>query len=343
MLKNIDNITILTEVGEIVTLPSVLIARQDNDSLTTVPVTWSPNKVNTLTKGEFIFEGTVKGYTHKVLCSVQVGEMEDNPESTFPDELDEFGSPKKDIQTSDIMDIDDYQYFKAKIPRTVTENIQLKQLRELLADKIILARDINHMRNAIIALEEYSHGLNERITNIEDRLDNIKNIGNGAKIFHKIDENDKELKFRTLKGKNNTNVFEDGEEIIIDVDAVGCGTDIKSQSFETCGEKFPFRAEDGKFGFRGFMNVQMVELDNGYHTMLWVLGQGTNGDFDGCARIMKGKNKFFIEMKYGDLYRGMELSSDLGRFYYENHSLIDNELKKDNGNGINIWSDDVKL
>lgn len=365
-LRYIDNLTILADVGESVALPSTLIARLDDGSLMTVSVNWSPSTVDTSTEGEFIFEGTVSGYAHKVLCSVQVGIMEDNPASSFPEAIDTFGLPKKDIQTADVTDVDDYQYFKAKIPRTAVEDAQLQQLREVLADKIILGRDINHCRNAIIEVEKYCidlqdqiDALEERVSSLESRMDSVEdrvttleeetiidgdNVGSGdAEVFYRKDDSNRELEFRTLTGKGQADVYEDGKEIVIEVDApVGCGYDVKGDSFKTCNndsnDKFPFYAESDRFGFADYMNSQMVELSSGFYSWLFVFGQGTTGDFDDCVRMVKGDSKFLIEMKHGDKYIGMELSGSGGRFYDEGYSLMNEQLKD-----VDVWSDDVEM
>lgn len=368
-IRYIDNITILADVGESVALPSRLIARQTDGSFVTVPVSWKPSTVDTSTEGEFIFEGTVSGYADKVLCSVQVGRMEDNPPSFFPDSLDQFGLPKQDIQTADIPDIDDYQYFKAKIPRTEVEEYQLKQLRELLADKIILARDINHMRNAIIAIEEYCwdlqdqiDALEKRVSELENRVDSLEerveeleeetiidgaNLGYGERVFRRKNTSRRELEFRTLVGGEGIDIYEDGNEIVIEADGsgVGCGFDVDGDSFNTCGE-LPSFFSSGILALTDFFNFQMVKIvgdrsPTGYWwSMLGVLGMGTNvNDMRQAVRFLKADNKFLIEYRVrDDKYVGVILDSSGGDFYNESYSLIQEEIYE---GYIDVYSTDV--
>lgn len=371
-IRYIDNITILADVGESVTLPSKLIARQTDGSFVTVPVSWTPSTVDTSTEGEFIFEGTVSGYADKVLCSVQVGRMEDNPPSFFPDSLDQFGLPKQDIQTADIPDIDDYQYFKAKIPRTEVEEYQLKQLRELLADKIILARDINHMRNAIIAIEEYCwdlqdqiDALEKRVSELENRADSLEerveeleeetiidgvNLGHGERVFRRKNRSRRELEFRTLVGGEGIDIYEDGNEIVIEADGsggsgVGCGFDVDGDSFNTCGE-LPSFFSSGILALTDFFNFQMVKVvgdrsPTGYWwSMLGVLGAGSSADdMRQAVRFLKADDKLLIEYRVrDDKYVGVILDNSGGDFYSESYSLIQEEIYE---GYIDVYSTDV--
>ena len=356
-LRYIDNLTILARVGEDITLPSTLIARQDDGSFITVSVTWNPSTVDTSTEGEFIFEGTVSGYAYKVLCSVQVGEMEHNPASSFPEELDQFGMPKQDIQTVDIPDIDDYQYFKAKIPRTVTEETQLKQLRELLADKIILARDINHLRNAAIAIEEYCFDLQDqinlleqRVTDLEGRMDSAEdritilenetivdgvNLGSGAEVFRR--KNNRELEFRTLVSKEPEKIAtidEESREISIGVD--------------TTRFPVPMGIKNGTqyLKFKSTFNWQMIKVkidsqNSGYYeSLLWVLGMGENTDGVYAARMLKSVNSFIIEMKLAnDRFAGFIIDSGGARTFNETYSFINEQSHE----GLDVYSDNVYI
>ena len=358
-IRYIDNVTILADVGEQVTLPSFLIARHDDGSLSTVSVVWSPPIVDTSTEGEFIFVGTVNGYAHKVLCSVQVGRMEDNPSSVFPEAIDTFGLPKKDIQTADVPDIDDYQYFKAKIPRTMVEEYQLKQLREMLADKIILARDVNHMRNAIIEIEKYCHDLQDqldeleqRVTDLERRVDILeeetvvdgRNLGRGAEVFY--EKRNRMLEFRTLVGKGDAEVYEEGREIVIDVQPseMGCGFEMNSDKYNTCGD-LPSFLSSGILAFSDYFNFQMVKINGnsspqGYwYSLLGVLGMGNNlTQMKNAVRFLKADQSFIVEIKLDDdRFVGMILDNGGGEFYDRRYSEIQNEIY----DNIDVYSDDI--
>ena len=372
-IRYIDNVTILATLGESVTLPSVLVARNDNGTMTTVSVKWTPSSVNTSKEGEFIHEGVVNGYVHKILCSVQVGKMEHNPESIFPHKdglLDEFGLPKQDIQTADVPDIDDYQYFKAKIPRTKVEELQLQQLREMLADKIILARDVNHMRNALVNIEKFCYSLEDRIDLLEkridvleDRVDNLedrvrtleretitngRNLGNGAEVFY--GKRGRDLEFRTITGGSQVDVYENGDEIVIDVDidtsgGSGCGTDVQGDSFTTCSPILPASLGSGILSFSDFFNFQMIKIKGdrsptGYwYSLLGVLGSGYDNDMRNSARFLKGDDRFLIEFKDdGGRHNGIELNNNGGEFYNgESSSRIQAEMY----DPINIYSTSV--
>lgn len=365
-VRYIDNITILARVNESISLPPFVMARNDDDTFSTVPITWSPSTVDTSVAGEFIFEGTVNGYVYKVLCSVQVGEAKDNPESLFPERIDQFGLPKKDIQTADIPDIDDYQYFKAKVPRNKVEEYQLKQLKEMLADKIVLARDVNHMRNAILALEEYALDLQDQIRALETRVENLeervetlelkvsdieddmvidgKNIGSGARIFES--KVNKKLEMRSLRGRGLAEVYEQGREVIIDVGEpdipeptpeTGCGSLVEAKRFEVCDSNMDFRTAmaDGVLKFSDFFGMKMVKVKNRkdsggapFNSMLWVMGSGENvSNMKYAGRMLKGTQNFIMEIKVeAGQYVGIELSNNGGEFYKESYSKIDDEI-----------------
>lgn len=306
-IRYIDNITILAEVDESVELPNPVVAHMDDGSVRDVTINWEDKPVDTGEERELIFVGQVDGYALDVLCSIQVGHQTDNPASSFPECIDQFGLPKRDIQTADIPSIDDYQYFKAKVPRTLVEENNLKQLREMVADQIILARDVNHIRNAIVEMQKYlwviqdlTDVLEGRVESLESRVDwvedNIvidgRNLGSGSQVFDKKLENI--LDFRSLVAGEGIELRQGEDEIIFDVEDQGdqgtgvCGVNTRSKSFEVCHESgltFPVRIEDGMLKFTDYFNFQMVDIvnrdadpDSGaadyYTSLLWVLGSG---------------------------------------------------------------------
>lgn len=312
-IRYIDNVTILADVKESVELPNPLVAHMEDGSTRDVYVNWENKPVDTGEEIELIFVGRVDGYALDVLCSIQVGHQTDNPASSFPECIDQFGLPKRDIQTADIPHIDDYQYFKAKIPRTLAEEYHLKQLRELVADQIILARDINHIRNAIVEMQKYmwvlqdlTDALEDRMDAIEDRVDWVednmvidgRNLGAGSQVFDL--KRDRVLEFRSLLAGEGIELRQEEDSIVFDVEEQGdqgsgvCGVNTKSKSFEICHNNnltYPLKMEDGMLKFTDYFNFQMVDVENRgwtegtnsaryYTSLLWVLGSGTKDPID---------------------------------------------------------------
>lgn len=346
IIRYIDNLTILCNVDESVSLPHSIVAQMDDYSYKIVTVEWENKPIITNEDGmELIYEGEVEGYFKKVLCSIQVGYQTDNPQSAYPWCIDNFGLQKRDIQTEDIPAIDDYQYFKAKIPRTLVEEYHLKQLREKVADQVILARDINHLRNAVIQLEKYGWILQDqldelfdRVEDLEDRVDWIEenmvidgdNVGSGAGVFDR--KRKRVLEFKTLVGDGLE--IEEGDDelklIVSDQEESGkgkCGVNTLAKTFTTCNgteeNHFPTKMWDGMFSFSDYFNMQMVKINNYnsassqpyYHSLLWVLGSGT-------------KNPIAGNSNFGS--DGTESSLFAGRILKSVEKLIF-EIKTDNG------------
>lgn len=279
-IRYIDNITILTNVDEEVELPNPVVAQLDNGAIETVYVEWEDKPIDVTEEAELIYSGRVEGYIPEVLCSIQVGRQTDNPPSSFPECIDQFGLPKRDIQTEDVPHIDDYQYFKAKTNRTLAEEYHLKQLRELVADQVILARDINHMRNAIIEIEKYIWIIQDQLDDIFDEIGDIwkvineiletmvtdgENIGVGTGIFSHKSKNT--LNFKTLLGEG-IDIIDLGDEILLEAkagdDGSGvCGMNTVAKSFKVCHEKeeFPTIMMDGAIGYTNFFNWQLVDME----------------------------------------------------------------------------------
>ena len=349
-IRKIQNLTIFSDLNEQITLPTTVLAVNDDLSQSYESVTWYPTSVDTSVPADLVFVGTVAGYPEKVLLSCIIDGIEESPPSSFPDEIDEFGNPKVDIQTADIPDIDDFQYFKAKYPRSMAEGYQLMQLRELLADKVILARDINHMRNAIIELEKYAKKLADeieilkaRVTKLEqETIINGHNLGSGEGVFESV--GNRIMNFKSIKGSGDVNVSSNGSEIDINVEipppTAGCGINVRAKDFEICENntivKFPMRIEDGIFNFTntGSFSFRMVKLKAGargnFNSLLMVLGQGQDGG-RGAGRLLKCGDGFILETQnntQGNSFSGLEIRASNTNFYHEeSSSKINQEIE----------------
>ena len=368
--RYIDNITIMADENERIELPKKVVCLENsfNYSMATVDY-WKDGDGNIVTVpptnvvGEFIYEGTVIGYVHKIYCSVVVGDLDYCPPSVFPEELDNFGIPKKDVNTADIPDVDDYQYFKAKMNRTTVEQYQLQQLTEGLASKIIMARDINHVRNAVIEIEKYCKKLDDRITALEERMDDVEdrldeledevvvdaeNIGSGAEVYagHKSARPyGKKLQFRTLVAGDGIQIDEDGEEITITADIeipesegigmenCGQGT-FKADNFEVCDEYIKFT---------DYMGIKMMPTEDSVSPM-FVLGVGEGvSNMKNAGRIFKGKRNFVIEMKTVGGFSGIDIHGDNGKVeIYENDGSSHVDAIIGSGGG-SAYSSSIKL
>lgn len=360
-IRKIQNITIFTELNEQgVSLPTELPAIMEDGSVRYIPIeSWTPPTINTSVASDNIHVGSVQGYPSKVLCSVITDGIEENPISSFPSEIDDFGNPKVDIQTADIPDIDDFQYFKAKYPRSVIESFQLMQLRELLADKVILARDINHLRNAVIEIEKFLKKLSERVDELEKRVEKLeretiingKNLGSGEGVFK--DVANRIMNFKSLVGTGEVTVSSTQDEIEINVEVppptAGCGIPVKGSSFNIChgsdgDAKFPMKITDGSFDITksGSFSFKMVDIkpvgvnNTVLPSLLISLGQGSTpsagvANASGAGRILKCGDGFIFEVKNDDgTYSGLEIrSSVVDWFKNVRNSKVRGEL---NGN-----------
>lgn len=342
--RYIDNITIMADLNESVTLPTTVVCLENSFNYSTATVSyWQDGDGNRVTnpptnvEGDFIYEGTVNGYAHKIYCSVVVGTLDDCPQSVFPEEIDQFGMPKKDVNTADVPDVDDYQYFKAKTNRTSVEQYQLKQLTEGLASKIIIARDINHVRNAVIEIEKYCKKLNDRITSLEERMDEVEdrlndledevvidaeNLGSGEEVYagdKSARPFGKKLQFKTLVAGDGITLDSDRDEITItadipqdsgiSMDNCGGGT-FKADNFEVCEEYIKFS---------DYMGIKMMPTEDSVSPMFVLgVGEGTS-NMKNAGRIFKGKRNFVIEMKTVGGFSGIDIHGDSGRVeIYEN-------------------------
>jgi hypothetical protein len=71
-VKKIENISISVQQGAKYNLPATVKAQMSNNQTQNLAVKWSPATVNTNTAGTFKYNGTVKGYSKKVVLSVKV-------------------------------------------------------------------------------------------------------------------------------------------------------------------------------------------------------------------------------------------------------------------------------
>jgi hypothetical protein len=71
-VKKIENISISVQQGAKYNLPSTVKAQMSNNKTQNLAVKWNPVTVNTNTAGTFKYNGTVKGYSKKVVLSLKV-------------------------------------------------------------------------------------------------------------------------------------------------------------------------------------------------------------------------------------------------------------------------------
>ena len=357
-IKSIQGISIMVEVGMPVVAPTQLpvLLETDNYDLRAI-INWSPsnpNYLDTSVAGDHVYVATVNGTgNNTAVVSVVVGRPEEsNPKSVFPDQIDDFGLPKTDIETSDIPAIDAYEFLKAKNPRHIGEDYALHQYRELLHMKMILARDINHARNAIIEIEKYlkNHPFS-------DYYNEMTNIGRGAEVYAGFDQNakGKNAEFRTLRGGGMAEVdelsreieifvpdLEEGENITIEKGAnsyvisstASCELDCDSHpsvgSINICpNDETSYNTwftNDG-IGWNSF-NWKMLPLKGGYaNSLLMRFGTGVDVNTrNGQGFMLKAQKTFIIEMKTvgsgGTRYEGIELGNGTNDFYSSTRSKI---------------------
>lgn len=351
--KQVQNPTIIANLNDNVNLPTEVYALEieTNGEIRgwfLVPITkWEDINGNVVTtartdkEGEYIYYGKISGYAHTVFCSVVVGDIEENPESEFPtdfrdvteeDKPDEFGVPKQEVRTSDMPNIDDYQYLKSKKNRTTFESAQLQKLTELMASKIIMARDVNHVRNAIVNTQEFCLSLKRALDEVVTDGENIGS-GEGEVYAGLVDNEDsfgKKMQFRTIKAGENINISTNGDEVEISAEVPEvelpeassdfCGLKpIKARSYDTCGMFYKeigggANPEDGayyRFGGSKYLGIKVRKAGQtgDAFSMLHVFGMG-NGlpQMINAGRIFKGRRDFIIEMKTGEnKYSGIHI------------------------------------
>lgn len=349
--KQVQNPTILANLNESVELPKEVYALDmtEEGKLTgwfLVPISkWEDSNGNEVThaktdvKAEFMYFGTIAGYVHKVYCSVVVGDSNGNPESKFPTDIrdvtdeskpDQFGIPKNEVRTADMPNIDDYQYLKSKKNRTTWESAQLQKLTELMASKIIMARDINALRNAINNTQEFCLSLKRQL---DETVTDGENIGDGEGEVYSgtVDNEDigKTMQFRTIKAGENIDVSTNGDEVEIsakvpespEISSDFCGLDpMKARSYDTCSRFWKGEGEGGgedagayyRFGGSKYLGIKMRKAGETGEafSMLHVfgMGDGEKGGMINAGRIFKGKRDFIIEMKVDDgKYSGIHI------------------------------------
>ncbi len=347
--KPIQNITLLAKEGDKVVLPtqapSIDIDANGNIQNTILVDIdfWKDQNDNIVTEArtdkiaEFMYYGTVKGYPHTVYCSVVVGDSNENPMSEFPtdfkdvkndDKPDEFGISKEEVRTSDMPNITDYQYFKAKKNRTTFENAQLQKITELMTSKIIMARDINHLRNSIINTQKFCLSLKRAL---DEAVTDGENIGRGegeiySGIIDNIDNFGKKMQFRTLTAGENVSISTNGDEI--EISAKGgseisndmCSLDpISVKSIKTCSLTHDGKAlKDVKangsfFKFGDSLGVKVARAGVTEPTMMLVFGRGDGieNSMVNAGRLYKGLRDFIWEIKFNDgQYAGIRIKGN---------------------------------
>ena len=351
--KPIQNITLIANEGENVTLPrqvpSIDISA-DGTIQNTVLVNidfWKDQNDNIVTeartdkRAEFMYYGTVVGYPHTVYCSVVVGDSHENPQSEFPtdfedveddDKPDEFGVSKEEVRTSDMPHITDYQYFKAKKNRTTFESAQLQKLTELMASKIIMAKDINHIRNAITNTQLFCLSL-KRV--LDETVTDGENIGSGeGEVYSGLVDNTekfgKKMQFRTLRAGDNISISTSGDEVEISAEVPeqqeGLGSDmcaidpIKVKSLSTCALTHNgqgLNQNNGAFfRFGEGLGIKVARAGMSRPSMMLVfgLGDGIDKAMVNAGRIYKGVRDFIFEIKYAEgKYAGIRIKGNYGR------------------------------
>ena len=100
--------------------------------------------------------------------SILVGGIDYNPSSTFPEKRDDFGPMKVPAVAADLPSIDYYQYLVASSTKSKVDLDILKSLKEVLTPKMILAKDINWLRNSITAVQRAYYDLKARLQRLEN-------------------------------------------------------------------------------------------------------------------------------------------------------------------------------
>lgn len=349
--KPIQNITLLANEGDIVELPrqvpSIEISANgtiQNTILVNIDF-WKDQNDNIVTRAktdksaEFMYYGTVIGYPHTVYCSVVVGDSEENPQSEFPtdfddveedDKPDEFGIAKEEVRTSDMPHITDYQYFKAKKNRTTFESAQLQKLTELMASKIIMAKDINHIRNAVTNTQLFCLSLKKAL---DETVTDGENIGNGeGEVYSGLVDNTekfgKKMQFRTLKAGDNILISTSGDEVEISAEVPEqqegtgdmCTIDpIKVKSLSTCALTHNgqgLNQNNGSFiRFAEGLGIKVARAGTSKPSMMMVfgVGDGVQNAMVNAGRLYKGIRDLILEIKYAEgQYAGIRIKGNYG-------------------------------
>lgn len=289
-------------------------------------------KADTSKEVELLYYGSIQGYAHTVICSVVVGDSAENPKSDFPTDIkdvnneskpDEFSIPKQEVRTADMANIDDYQYFKSKKNRTTFESSQLQKLTELMASKIIMAKDINHLRNSVKNTQLFCLSLKKAL---DRTVTDGENVGNGqGRVYAGLTDNTsdfgKKMQFRTIKGGKNVSVSTNNDEVIINADGGEITSDlcqldpITAKSYGTCSMYYDDNGDEQNgayYRFSQFLGIKSRKTGGGddAFSMLHIFGQGDGVDngMVNAGRIYKGRRDFFIEMKTGtNTYSGIHI------------------------------------
>lgn len=107
--------------------------------------------------------------------SILVGGIDWRPASRFPSEIDLIDAQMKEpVTSSDIPAVDAYQYLISMQTRSSAEDYMLESLKQTLAKKMILARDVNYLGACLLAVERAYFDLIQRIERLEKRVEYIE-------------------------------------------------------------------------------------------------------------------------------------------------------------------------
>lgn len=124
---------------------------------------------NNVTSGDGI---STNGVPVVFYISILVGGIDWNPASRFPAEIDPLEADMKEPVTSaDIPQVDAYQYYISLQTRSSSEESMLESLKQSLAKKMIMAKDINWLRNCTLAIENAYFALIDTIKKLVNRVD----------------------------------------------------------------------------------------------------------------------------------------------------------------------------
>lgn len=348
------------EVGSIITdIPTRLPVLLDDGNYDVRTITnWSPanpNGLDTSVAGIHSYTATVEGTGNNIgMLDIIIGRPEEtNPPSVFPENIDDFGIPKQDINTADIPAIDAYEYLMAKKERHIGEDYSLKQLAELLKPKMIVAATINAIQNAIVSIQKY---LKEHP--FTDYYNQIDNIGRGAEIYagDRDGNKGKIAEMRTIRGVGMADVTELATEVEILVPDLVAGDNI---NIEKGIDEYVISATGGgaEIGCEQHIEVGSVTVCpndvTSYITQFtndgiswgnfwWRMSQLKGGDANsllmqfgvgqdastrtGSGYMLKGQKTFMIEIKTvtegRTVYEGIEIGNGTNGFYSQSTSKI---------------------
>lgn len=85
-IESIDDLKVNISKGDEYKLPTEVLAKMNTGKTKNFPVTWNVKNVDTSKRGEFVFEGTVKGYPNKVKLNLTIEGIDSSEVITFENE-----------------------------------------------------------------------------------------------------------------------------------------------------------------------------------------------------------------------------------------------------------------